>query len=391
MLINKFKKALKEKRLFATLKNKIAPYVIGLLIIFFKKKNKIINIHIDNLSAVEKKDKDIHERIFHSFKLMKKDQENCNKIYQPSSLWQNHIDNDYNELKKSTDNNNIEKFSFFLSNFGNWKNYLGIENQILIKKYNSNILLRNYFKYEIMTNQINNWNLYSRNDSSLQDLNMPRHGNQAGVLIENNFLTPGSVSNYFYAEMINNFLTGIDRRQIIADLGGGYGKLAYYILKNKKNFCFIDLDLPETLCLAAYYLMKTWPDKKTFLYGENSFDKIDLDKFDFIFLPNYEIEKLDNNSVDIFLNKNSLGEMDPDSSKNYVKIISEKCNFFFHMNHETNRNYFDNGKCSLINSEYPISKDLNLILRQPDLGDLIYENNKINYNSDIFTYVYKKN
>ena len=49
MLINKFKKALKEKRLFATLKNKIAPYVIGLLIIFFKKKNKI------NLKKTKKK------------------------------------------------------------------------------------------------------------------------------------------------------------------------------------------------------------------------------------------------------------------------------------------------------------------------------------------------
>ena len=61
------------------------------------------------------------------------------------------------------------------------------------------------------------------------------------------------------------------------------------------------------------------------------------------------------------------------------------------MNHETYRNYFDNEKCSLINSEYPISKDFNLILRQPDLGDSIYESNKINYNSDIFTYVYKKN
>lgn len=391
MLINKFKKALKEKRLFLTLKNKITPYITGLLIIIFKKKSKIINIHIDNLSTVEKKDKELYERIFHSFKLMKKDQKNCNKIYQPSSLWQNHIDNDYNELKKSTDKNDIEIFSFFLSNFGNWKNYLGIENQILIKKYNSNVLLRNYFKYEIMMNQINNWSLYSKNSSSLQDLNMPKHGNQIGVEIENNFLTPGSVSNYFYAEMINNFLSNIKGRQVIADLGGGYGKLAYYLIKNKKNFCFIDFDLPETLCLAAYYLMKTWPDKKTFLYGENSFDKSCLDNFDFIFLPNYEIEKLNNNSVDIFLNKNSLGEMDPDSSKNYIKIISEKCKIFFHMNHETYRNHFDNEKCSLINSEYPISKDFNLILRQPDLGDSIYESNKINYNSDIFTYVYKKN
>ena len=72
MLINKFKKALKEKRLFLTLKNKITPYITGLLIIFFKKKSKIINIHIDNLSTVEKKDKELHERIFHSFKLMKK-------------------------------------------------------------------------------------------------------------------------------------------------------------------------------------------------------------------------------------------------------------------------------------------------------------------------------
>ena len=42
-----------------------------------------------------------------------------------------------------------------------------------------------------------------------------------------------------------------------------------FLIKNFKESCFIDFDIPEVLVLAAYYLM-AFSDKKTLLFGEKN-------------------------------------------------------------------------------------------------------------------------
>ena len=61
-------------------------------------------------------------------------------------MWQNHIDKDFSFLKESYEKDDLEKFLFFLQNFGNWDRYLGIESQTLIKKYSNNFLLKRFLK-----------------------------------------------------------------------------------------------------------------------------------------------------------------------------------------------------------------------------------------------------
>ena len=92
------------------------------------------------------------------------------------------------------------------------------------------------------------------------------HGNQIGAFIEDNFVVIGSFLNQIYAQNLSNYLTNKNNK--IIELGGGYGKFAYYILKNIENFTYIDFDIPETLTLASYYLSKSFPDKKIFLWGK---------------------------------------------------------------------------------------------------------------------------
>jgi hypothetical protein len=104
------------------------------------------------------------------------------------------------------------------------------------------------------------------------------------------------------------------------------------------------------------------------------------------------IEKLKDNSIDLFLNKNSLGEMKPDLATHFINNICRATNFFFHMNHENTKNIFEKNIRSLINSEYPVNnKKLKLLFRYPDLGHLLYTGKLDFVNSDIFMYLYKKN
>lgn len=386
ILLLKIKNALSEKRLVRTVKKKLYPYFKGFLCMFSFKKNQI-RIHISKKQIIDKTDLPLVNRIFKSYKLMKSEQTNRSALYKPSSLWQSQINDSYSFLLESYENDDIEKFLYFLQNFGNWDKYLGVEGQDLIKKYSKNLFLNKFLTNEIFEGQLNLWKFFNKN-RDLKDLELPTYGNQIGALVENRFTVIGSFLDNIYAEILSNYLD--KEKNTIMELGGGYGKFAYYILKNTKNFTYIDFDIPETLTLASYYLSKCFPNKKNFFYGESKFDKNVELNYDLIFLPSWEIEKLDKDTVNLAINKNSLGEMDPDAAKNYLQHIHRTSKYFFSMNHEYFRNYFSDGKKSLVNKEYNLDGKFKQLIRYSDLGHLIYENNKIDFYNNIFFYIFKK-
>ena len=384
-LIFKFKNAFKEKRLIKTLKKKIYPYFKGFFHFFSHKKIRI-EIIISQHKTIDKSDLPLAKRIFNSFKLMKDEQNHRSQLYKPSSLWQSQIDESYHFLIDSYKRDDLEQFLYFLQNFGNWSKFLGVESQGLIKKYNKNFLLNNFLKYEIFEGQLNLWKYFNK-DRDVKDVALPKYGNQIGALVENNFVVIGSFSNHIYSDILKNYL---EENRTIMELGGGYGKFAYYILKKMKNFTYIDLDIPETLTLASYFLSKCFPKNRNFFYGEAEFNKDIETNYELIFLPPWEIEKINENTINLSINKNSLGEMDPLAAKNYLEHIHRTSKYFFSMNHEYFRNHFSDGKKSLINKEYNLYGKYIELIRYPDLGHLIYENNKIDYDNNIFFYLFKK-
>ena len=189
---------------------------------------------------------------------------------------------------------------------------------------------------------------------------------------------------------MSNYLNQKSENNKILEIGGGYGKLAYYLLKNISNYTYIDLDIPETLTLASFFLSKSFPNKKNLFYGESNFNNNTLNEFDLIFLPPWEIETIQDNSLNLAINKNSLGEMSPETARNYINHIHRTSKYFFSMNHEYFRNHFDDGKKSLINKEYNIDKKFMELIRYPDLGHLTYEGNKLDLDNNIFFYIYEK-
>ena len=141
-----------EKRLIKTILKKLYPYYKGLICTLTFQKSEI-KLAIPNSNKIDETDLELAKKIFNSYKKMKLDQKKINNIYRPSSMWQKHIDEDFNFLIKSYEKNNVNDFLFFLQNFGNWNKYLGIENQTLLKKYNKNFLLRKFLVNEIFQGQ----------------------------------------------------------------------------------------------------------------------------------------------------------------------------------------------------------------------------------------------
>jgi len=224
----------------------------------------------------------------------------------------------------------------------------------------------------------------------LSVLSYPTVGNQSGVLVDDRFIGLRSFYNDFYGEILGEMLTG-HPRPVLADLGAGYGLLDYFTLRRFDSFAFADFDLPETLCLAAYYLMNVWPEKKALLYGEAEFSGRSLEEYDLVFMPSWEMEKLEENNVHLFLNTNSLGEMGMDAAYNYLAQICRAARYIFHLNHETKVNVFAEGEGrSLVAPEFPIPADrFRRLMRYPDLMQLSF-GRRIGWNEDMFFYLYEK-
>jgi hypothetical protein len=346
-------------------------------------------IHCPSYVAPDPADGELVQRIFRAYRRMKEDQKTVSEYYLPSSMWQQQLDTAYTSFSVALKEEDIAKFHFFLANFGAWPIYTGIESSTLIRDNVGSPLRRFYLQNYIFLSPLKLWKwFHSGREPPLSRLTYPKHGNQSGAIINDCFVGPGSFFNEIYGSLLSNLVRGIDR-PTVAELGGGYGKLAYFTLRDFPEFSFVDFDLPETVSIASYYLMKTFPDRKALLYGEADYSQSSHKDFDLIFMPAWVIDRVGAESFDLFINKNSLGEMTTSAVRNYISHIARSTkNYFFHMNHDSTRTMYDGGGSSLLGYEYPVPLDqFTLLIRYPDMGHMLFQN-FIDFNSDIFIYIY---
>ena len=116
----------------------------------------------------------------------------------------------------------------------------------------------------------------------------------------------------------------------VAEIGGGYGGLIHSIKKNFPNAVCMMFDLPEQNYISNFYLKQLYPKAKVLNLEtlmkikrlksvENlSLEEDELIEFDFIILPGYLIDKIEDGFTDVFINTRSFMEMN-------IKTI----NFYF--------------------------------------------------------------
>lgn len=384
-------KAYREERLALALKSKLSPYSSALRSIFTRSSEYNISLNSFDFVNAQTSENEIKivERIFQSLKKMKEDQAQTRDFYKPAKLWADQLRIGYRPIYESLELNDITKLHYFLANFGSWDKYTGVSANMLMRQFKKSFLGRRYLRNIYFHNHIKLWSWLNGERGELETLSCPNFGNQSGAFCDKTFIVPSSCPNEFNAELLVQYLCGSGRK-IVGELGGGCGQFAYYLLKKTFNTSYVNFDLPETICLAAYYLMLCFPEKKALLYGEDEFNSGSLKNYDLIFMPSFEIEKLEESTIDLFINKNSLGEMEKNASENYIRFILSSTNYFFHMNHDIYRNIFSISSSSALSHEFPVSsKNFDLMFRYPDIWHML-QNRKIDFYMDIFMYLYKR-
>jgi hypothetical protein len=343
--------------------------------------NSIDDCFLDRKSNIS--NKDIFQRVCSAYNKAKIAQNEAHKDYQVGNEWipiykkymseimnaLSHYDNV--ELERIYNNFLREKCSTGLTGIGGYermtRNYFS--GKISIK--NARIYMKD------IVHRFNIWKNEFGDDVDLESLIGPALGNPYGHYVDGNFIEGGSHYNHYYATKIK-LMQEKNSHSKVLELGGGFGNMAYYLIRDSDNLTYLDFDLPENFALTAFYLISAFPDKKIALYGEIDLEKDNLDSYDAVLMPNFEIEKMLDNSVDLVFNSYSLAEMSHETIKNYIGIINRVSRkYIFHLNHTK--------FSSMSADDFPI--DINkfeLMYRAPARWNMA-----INFAMDEFEFLYK--
>ncbi|MCL4531765.1 MAG: putative sugar O-methyltransferase [Actinobacteria bacterium] len=122
------------------------------------------------------------------------------------------------------------------------------------------------------------------------------------------------VSN-LYTSGVLNALSRSGQKNVIVEIGGGYGGLANGLGKALlPKATYIIVDLPLTLLFSGGFLLVNNPDKRIYVYEESSFDDRFLESeiygYDYVLLPNYVLKRLHRLSeINLMINMQSFQEM----------------------------------------------------------------------------------
>jgi putative sugar O-methyltransferase len=182
------------------------------------------------------------------------------------------------------------------------------------------------------------WKEETRNAYPADALVSPDIGNPYGFFVGGTFVRAGSDYQHYYATTIHSLLNSAQEpgaaQRVVVELGGGFGGMAYYLLRDTPAVTYIDFDLPENLALASYYLLKAFPALPTTLYGEGELTPRLLCESRIILMPSFAIKKLADRTATVCFNSYSLAEMSPSAVEEYMSHIARLTRgYFLHVNH----------------------------------------------------------
>lgn len=284
-------------------------------------------------------DDEVLKRICRSYKLAKAKQATLGPEYRESNEWAPIYRSALKSVMAALETEDIESLGRMYRNF--WRDpcslgLVGLPVDMeatyfgeIIKEKDAKDALRDSFW------RINLWReLVS--DHPISVLESPEIGNPYGFYVGNTFLKGGCDYQHYYSTQIRRLLD-LQRHNTVAEIGGGYGGMAYYLLRDVEGICYLDFDLPENMALTSYYLLHAFPEKTIFLYGEATPSEMASAEFDAMILPSFMLAEQPARSIDVMFNSYSLAEMSPETIQKLVNECSRTVGgHILHVNHNKN-------------------------------------------------------
>lgn len=126
---------------------------------------------------------------------------------------------------------------------------------------------------------------------------------------------------------------------VVAEIGGGFGGMSYYLLRDRAGVTYLDFDVPENLALAFYYLMKAFPQLKFLLYGEAASTQKGIARADVVLMPVFELAAMPAGTVDVTFSSHAVSDISPEAMAEYWKHVAQmtRSGFLFIGNNDASR------------------------------------------------------
>jgi len=331
----------------------------------------------------EQDDSLILKRIIAAYKKAKADQKSASETFNVSYEWLHIYERILGPVMRALQEENIPELNRMYSNFFRDSCSQGLAGYPL--EIQRNLFLpdpplkhRNILLVDLL-HRFHLWKERTENRYTVHDLVSPQIGNPYGHIFDGVFIRGGSDYHHYYAQFINSLLPSNTKGTVI-ELGGGFGGMAYFLVRDNPNVTYVDFDLPEALALASYYLLKAFPDLPITLYGEAKFSSETLSRSRIVMMPSFEIKNMLAGAADVAFNSYSLAEMSASSIREYIAELT-RCTrgHLLHINHN---------RVSLVKADDFGIENHNFSLLQRRLAGWTVG---LNPTSDEFEYLYQAN
>jgi putative sugar O-methyltransferase len=144
----------------------------------------------------------------------------------------------------------------------------------------------------------------------------------------------------------------------VLEIGGGYGRDAFVVLKLNPHIKYTLVDIPPALWIAQRYLSSVFPDRKVFRvrdFRSHAEVAAQMDGASIVCLLPHQLELMPDHRFDLGINISSFGEMQQEQIAAYFRTLERVTNGHFFMKQwKVSQNAFDN--LSLTEESYPVPR-----------------------------------
>lgn len=175
--------------------------------------------------------------------------------------------------------------------------------------------------------RLDRWRNLTSGEYDLCDLRGPNVGNPFGIVLDGVFIANGAEHQHYGSRRITDITEKSDA--LIAEIGGGYGAMAYYLLRDSPKLKYWNFDLPESLALAAYYLFRNFPEKRILLYGEAPMSVSGPDDYDIVLMPLSELPRMPPCFADIVFSAHAMSDLGENAFMVYLEHVRHLTKKYF--------------------------------------------------------------
>jgi len=168
----------------------------------------------------------------------------------------------------------------------------------------------------------------------LATLDEPTLGNPVDVRRNSRLISQDLVNSVRERNSIIDAMeASTDTHFTLAELGAGYGRLGYVLLKTTKCRYFV-FDIPPALYVSQWYLTTLFPRRRAFRFRRfDTFKEIEgeLSQSDLAFFTPNQLSKFPAGYFDLFANISSIHEMRRDQIKHYMELMGQMTKFTLYL------------------------------------------------------------